>query len=58
VKGADYVEKFGLVFGSGLVTSVGDKHKGEGYSYMSEDLHAITTGSGGATMASLSWEGW
>ena len=27
IKGADYTEKFGLVFGDGLVTSTGKKHK-------------------------------
>ena len=26
-KGADYTEKFGVVFGDGLVTSIGNKHK-------------------------------
>mmetsp|Transcript_13302 Transcript_13302/g.20200 ORF Transcript_13302/g.20200 Transcript_13302/m.20200 type:complete len:501 (-) Transcript_13302:71-1573(-) len=29
VKGPEYVEKFGTAFGSGLVTSNGDKHKGD-----------------------------
>ena len=29
VKGPDYKEKFSFVFGDGLVTSVGDKHKGD-----------------------------
>lgn len=29
MKGPDYKEKFSFVFGDGLVTSVGDKHKGD-----------------------------
>jgi hypothetical protein len=29
VKGPDYKNKFGVVFGDGLVTSAGEKHKGE-----------------------------
>lgn len=28
VKGPDYKNKFGSVFGDGLVTSTGEKHKG------------------------------
>lgn len=34
IKGPDYKNKFGFVFGDGLVTSDGEKHKGE--------LHAST----------------
>jgi hypothetical protein len=29
VKGPDYKNKFGVVFGDGLVTSTGEKHKGK-----------------------------